>query len=93
VISGLIAAYQSGLRLFAEVWNFLYETFRKAESRHIWVTFCTEAAVLIAVFPILETVLRNPGNQAAFGLWHIVIVSLFLTILFLLAAVILQTKD
>ena len=49
------------LQTGASIWNFVVEDFWSARLAKIAAEFCAEAAVLIAVFSILDTIITKGG--------------------------------
>ena len=64
VISDLVAGYTIAVRSIRDWVIYLFRSFREPKTRRILSEFCAEAAVLIFVFPVLDTVVegrRAPG--------------------------------
>jgi len=108
VISGLIAGYQSALRivsaLIVSVVTYFSQAFRNEKVFHVLRDFCAEIAVLVAVFPILETLIGSRGAQEATQsgqaahqvaiqhVWSVAIVSGGVAFVFLLLAIIIANR-
>lgn len=59
MISGLVAAYHAIRRLAKDLLIYISETARAPKTRRVLSVFCGEVAVLVAVFPVLETVIQS----------------------------------
>jgi hypothetical protein len=103
VIAGLIAGYRSVLRLILVLLRYFYKGVRGPKTLQIISEFCAEAAVLIAVFPVLDTIVEsrriqytatagNPVPQAEMygATWSIGIWSAVISIILLLIAIIIK---
>ena len=94
VISGLIAGYRSVLRMFAWPVGYFTSALRKPKVQkkvlEVLCTFFGVAAVLFAVFPLLDTILANRSAQgSAPNIWTVAIWSEGIALLCLLLAVII----
>jgi hypothetical protein len=100
VISGFVTAYRIGTATALRIWRASRAYFLRAihdpATQSIAVEFCTEAAVLVAVFPILDTILGNRGLQSIPGggakevTWSLVLVSEGLAAFLLFLAVMMS---
>jgi glycerol-3-phosphate acyltransferase PlsY len=99
VISGFINAYHIAIKTSSGIWlasrNYYGKAIRDPGIQKIAIEFCTEAAVLVAVFPILDTILGTPGMQPAAGgikevTWTLVVTSEGLAALLLFLASIMS---
>jgi len=94
VVPALIAGYRGALRLIAGVWDNFVRVVRKPKVREIFSTFCAEVAVLVAVFPILDSIIGN--RQTPSGIqnvtWSLGLSSAIIVIVFLLAAIAIVDK-
>jgi hypothetical protein len=97
VISGLVEGYKAGVRLVAEARYYLARlrhyslaALQAKETVEVAIEFFTEAAVLIAVFPILDTVIPIGNTGGIKNLtWALVLVSEGIALLFFILAIIL----
>lgn len=62
MIRALSASYQTGVRACRGLRDFCLEAARSSEVHKLAIEFCTEVAVLIAVFPILDTLIPVGGT-------------------------------
>jgi hypothetical protein len=99
VISGLIFGYRAVLRLWALCQSYIWSFIRHPGIHKIAIEFCTEVAVLVAVFPILDTIIPITGGAQASGqngmknvTWPLVITSEGIAGLFLILAGIMSIK-
>jgi len=106
VISGFIAGCKGALRKIVGLRIFLVRYFsnalRNPKVMHVIGTFCAEVAVLVAVFPILETIIRRsetaqPAGSAAHQiplpqLGPVALVSGIVVFVFLLLAIIIANR-
>ena len=90
----LIAGFKSISRLTLAVLDFFTKEFRKPKVREIASTFCAEAAVLIAVFPVLDTIIENRRTQGDVPnvTWHMVAWNFAIVVIFLLVAIIIADR-
>lgn len=83
VISDLIGRYRSLIRLFPLIRGFLHKAFIHRTFAKITVEFLTEVAVLVLVFPTLDTIINKGQSKVTLPL---VIGSLLVTVLCLFLA-------
>ena len=95
MISSLISAYN----VLSNAWNrvriFCLKALRAPETYKIAVQFCTEAAVLICVFPIFDTIVPINGDirsNLKKVTWGLVVTSEGLAALLLVLAVIMSVR-
>jgi hypothetical protein len=99
-MSGLMAGYRSGVRMVVGSKAFLFEyssrAFRNEKVFHVLREFCTEVAILVAVFPILETIMGRKGVQEighpTQNVWTILFVSYGIMFVFLILAIIIANR-
>ena len=97
MIAGLIEGYKAGVKLKAEARYYLarlrhysWTALQTRETVEVAIEFFTEAAVLIAVFPILDTVIPIGNTGGIKNLtWALVLGSEGIALLFFILAVIL----
>jgi hypothetical protein len=63
VISGLIARYRSVVGFPRVAWAFLVKAFFNRNFAQIVVEFLTEVAVLVLVFPTLDTIIERGSSK------------------------------
>lgn len=98
MISGFLHGYRSirslVTKLFERIWRFFKRALRNDETKKIAIEFCTEVAVLLAVFPWLDNVIASRSGSGAshqgeaLSNWFVV-VTFVVSGLFLLFAVIM----
>lgn len=100
MIRRLIAAYGEILRLIVALWVYLVSVFRKPHTRRIASDFFAEVAVLVAVFPILDTIIESRMRIAArpdksvYGLtWPLIALSYGIVVVCFLAAIIIGSGE
>lgn len=102
MISGLIDGYKAGVKMLTRLRYYLAQLrhygskgLQNDETPRIAIEFCTEAAVLIAVFPILDTVIPlGGGNTGLRNLtWGLVLKSEGIALILLMAAVIKSGRE
>jgi hypothetical protein len=84
MISRLISVYRSVAQAGRTLRDWLVRTFLGPRFAKIAVEFFTEAAVLVAVFPVLDTIIENGGLLNV--TWPLVAWSEGLAVLFLFLA-------
>jgi hypothetical protein len=73
VISNIIFGFRSLAKTVPTLWGRLYRVLGKAKFSKIMLNFLTEAAVLVAVFPILDVIIDSMKPGGLQVTWHLVI--------------------
>jgi hypothetical protein len=75
VISALIAGYHSVVKVLSTGWMLLLRVFRRGEFAERSIEFLTEVAVLVFVFPILDTLIEKGQSKVTrlLVIWSILI--------------------
>jgi len=73
VISGLIAGYNSLARFVSRIWTLVIRALLNANFPEITIQFFTEAAVLVAVFPVLDAIIDSLNGGPAKVTWQLVL--------------------
>ena len=68
-------AYQRILAILANLWSFAVSVARRSDFARITVDFLTEVAVLVMVFPTLDTIIEKGQSKVTRGLviWSVAI--------------------
>ena len=90
MISTLISAYRNAVRSASNLWRGLVAAFTRKEFAKIAVEFFAEAAVLVFVFPVLDTIIETGGLQRL--TWALFIWSTGLAVFFLFLAGIISMR-
>jgi hypothetical protein len=102
VISGLTDGYKAGVKLLtglryylARLYHYGSKGLQSDEPAKIAIEFCTEAAVLIAVFPILDTIIPIGGGETGLKnlTWGLILKSEGIALILLMAAVIISGRE
>ena len=72
MITGLIFGFRRLIKTVPDLWSRFYGLLRKAKFTKIMFTFFTEAAVLVAVFPVLDVIIDSMHKGGLQVTWHLV---------------------
>ncbi len=88
MISFLLAIYSRTRQVAAKLWNFFVEDFWGPRLAKIAVEFCTEAAVLVAIFPLLDTIIKGGHVTRPLIGWSVGLPAILLLFAGVIAAII-----
>ena len=104
-LSGLIEFYSKVIQRLSVEWEYLVGTFRRPGTKRVASEFFAEVAVLVAVFPILDTIVesrfrdlsasnRVMAREGPFGLsWPLIVLSYSIVLICFLIAIVLSAKE
>ena len=90
MISLFRSAYRRAVQITTDARNWLVSTFRSPRFAKIAVEFFTEAAVLVFVFPIPDTLVQFGKSKVT---WPLTVGSVVLAVVFLLLAGIISRAE